>query len=103
VKPNYDEMSNAELRNYILANRQDGEAVEAFFARRVLIRRQLGTLPPQRQKNGGNKWRCFIPFWKLTGKIQRGEIQRDATLNPKGYRYHLLNKRLINSSRLKLE
>jgi hypothetical protein len=34
VKPNYDEMTNAELRTYILQHRDDLDAMEAFFARR---------------------------------------------------------------------
>lgn len=34
MKPNYDEMTNAELRTYILQHRDDLDAMEAFFARR---------------------------------------------------------------------
>jgi hypothetical protein len=34
MKPNYDEMTQAELRVYILEHRDDLDAIEAFFARR---------------------------------------------------------------------
>lgn len=34
MKPNYDEMTQAELRAYILEHRDDLDAIEAFFARR---------------------------------------------------------------------
>jgi len=34
MKPNYDAMTQAELRAYCLAHREDLEALEAFFARR---------------------------------------------------------------------
>lgn len=34
MKPNYDAMTRAELRAYILQYRDDVEAIETFFARR---------------------------------------------------------------------
>jgi len=34
MKQDYDKMTNAELRAYILQNRDDLDAMEAFFARR---------------------------------------------------------------------
>ncbi|MGG6270598.1 DUF6887 family protein [Leptolyngbya sp. AN03gr2] len=34
MKPNYDEMTTAQLRTYILQHRNDLDAMEAFFARR---------------------------------------------------------------------
>lgn len=34
MKPDYDAMTRAELRAYILQHRDDIEAIEAFFARR---------------------------------------------------------------------
>ncbi|NJL42166.1 MAG: hypothetical protein HC899_40200 [Leptolyngbyaceae cyanobacterium SM1_4_3] len=34
MKPNYDAMTNQELRAYILRHRDDIDAIEAFFARR---------------------------------------------------------------------
>jgi hypothetical protein len=34
MKPNYDAMTNQELRAYILQHRDDVGAIEAFFARR---------------------------------------------------------------------
>jgi hypothetical protein len=34
MKPNYANMTNAQLRAYILQHRDDLEAMEAFFARR---------------------------------------------------------------------
>ncbi len=34
MKPNYNEMTQTELRTYILEHRDDLEAIEAFFARR---------------------------------------------------------------------
>jgi hypothetical protein len=34
MKPNYHEMTNAQLRAYILQHRHDLDAMEAFFARR---------------------------------------------------------------------
>lgn len=34
MKPNYDEMTKAELRAYILEHRDDSDAIEAFFIRR---------------------------------------------------------------------
>jgi hypothetical protein len=34
MKPNYDAMSNAELRAYCLEHREEISALEAFFARR---------------------------------------------------------------------
>jgi hypothetical protein len=34
MKPDYDAMTEAELRTYILQHRDDLDAMEAFFARR---------------------------------------------------------------------
>ena len=34
MKPNFEEMSNPDLKAYILANRQDDEAIRTLFSRR---------------------------------------------------------------------
>lgn len=34
MKPNFDKMSKAELKAYVLAHREDDEAIRALFSRR---------------------------------------------------------------------
>lgn len=47
MKPNYDTMTNTELRSYILEHRDDLDAIEAFFARRSPDSEAVWFTPPQ--------------------------------------------------------
>jgi hypothetical protein len=47
MKPDYTEMTNAQLRAYILQNREDLDAMEAFFARRSPDAEATWFSPPQ--------------------------------------------------------
>jgi hypothetical protein len=47
MTPNYGEMTNAQLRAYILQHREDLAAMEAFFARRSPDDEATWFQPPQ--------------------------------------------------------
>jgi hypothetical protein len=55
MKPNYDKMTNAQLRAYILQYRNDLDAMEAFLHGAVPMLKQLGFILPKSQKNGISK------------------------------------------------
>ena len=49
MKPNFTEMSVSELRAYVLANRNDEEAIRALFHHPTL---KYVTMPPKFTENG---------------------------------------------------
>jgi hypothetical protein len=65
MKPNYDAMSNAELRAYILQNRHDLEAIESFFARRSPDSEATWFSPPK-----------TLEEWKQQEEVMRAEIEK---------------------------
>lgn len=71
MKPNYDAMTNAELRAYILAHRDDLDAMEAFFSRRSPDSEAIWGFIHQKPKQSGNsRWKRFALFLNKTNKKQ---------------------------------
>lgn len=65
MKPNYDVMSNAELRAYCLEHREDISALEAFFARRSPDSEAVWFSPPK-----------TLEEWKQQEEVVRVEIEK---------------------------
>lgn len=65
MKPNYEEMSNAELRTYCLEHREDISALEAFFARRSPDSEAVWFSPPK-----------TLEEWKEQEEVFRVEIEK---------------------------
>lgn len=65
MKPNYDAMSNAELRNYCLEHRDDISALEAFFSRRSPDSEAVWFSPPK-----------TLEEWKQQEEVVRVEIEK---------------------------
>jgi hypothetical protein len=65
MKPNYDAMSNAELRAYCLEHREEISALEAFFARRSPDSEAVWFSPPK-----------TLEEWKQQEEAFRVEIEK---------------------------
>ena len=65
MKPNYDAMSNAELKAYCLKHREDIGALEAFFARRSPDSEAVWFSPPK-----------TLEEWKQQEAAVRVEIEK---------------------------
>jgi hypothetical protein len=73
MKPNYDEMSNSELRTYILANRQDIEAVEVFFARRSPDAQATWYAPPKTPEEWQRQMDVIHPIFETDRQKAHGK------------------------------
>ncbi|BAU10192.1 hypothetical protein LEP3755_06720 [Leptolyngbya sp. NIES-3755] len=67
MKPNYDEMTTAQLRTYILKHRDDLDAMEAFFARRSPDAEATWFEPPQTVEEWQQQMEQLRPI------LERGE------------------------------
>ncbi|KAM3094137.1 DUF6887 family protein [Phormidesmis sp. 146-35] len=65
MKPNYDAMSWKELRAYILQNRHDLDAMEAFFARRSPDSEATWFSPPK-----------TLEEWKQQEEVFKVELEK---------------------------
>jgi hypothetical protein len=62
MKPNYDEMTQTELRAYILGHRDDLDAIEAFFARRSPDSEATLFPPPQTEQEWQQQLEIIRPI-----------------------------------------
>ena len=62
MKPDYDAMTKAELRAYILQNRDDLDALEAFFARRSPDSEATWFTPPKTEEEWQQQMEMVRPI-----------------------------------------
>jgi hypothetical protein len=59
MKPNFSELTNAELRSYVLQHRDDLDALEALFNRRRADVEPIVFHPPQSQQEEQQQFEQF--------------------------------------------
>ncbi len=59
MKPNFEEMTKAELRGYVLQHRDDLNALEALFDRRNPDSEAMVFQPPQSQEEEQQQFELF--------------------------------------------
>jgi hypothetical protein len=72
--PIYDDMSQSELRRYILENREDIAAIEAFFARRSPDDQATWYSPPKTPE----EWQQQIEAIQPVLDADRQKVQPDS-------------------------
>jgi hypothetical protein len=70
MKPNYNEMTNAQLRAYILQNRDDLDAMEAFFARRSSDAEATWFHPPKTVEEWHQQMEILRPILERNGNSE---------------------------------
>ena len=68
MKPNYDAMTKTELRAYILENRHDVDAIEAFFQRRSPDADAILFHPPKTEEEWQQQLEIARPFLERRSK-----------------------------------
>ncbi len=68
MKPNYDTMSWSELRAYILAHRDDLDALEALYARRSPDSEATWFTPPKTEEEWQQQMEMVRPFLERRSK-----------------------------------
>lgn len=71
MKPNYDEMTKAELRVYILEHRDDLDAIEVFFARRSLDSEATLFPPPRTEEEWQQQLKIVRPILEQNRKTEQ--------------------------------
>lgn len=59
MKPNFDEMSKAELKAYVLTHREDDEAIRALFRRRSPDSEAIVFHPPKTKEEEEKQFELF--------------------------------------------